>query len=120
MIAKSQYQELKNDFLEGCKIDWSGLWHLPWLLYEDFQIEENEIVQRITLGLIRDLLMENLIVVGDLDWDAGELVPWDGSIDEIIARIATEWDELGRAPDLLEIAWITTTEKGDRYVDEAL
>lgn len=120
MISKQQRQDWRLGFLESCGIDYTGLWKLPWHLRDIYHVENDKVVKKSSLALLRDLLVDGLVVVGDLDWDSGKLSAWNLPVDEIISRIDLEWAELGRDPDLLEIAWVTTTEKGDRYLEKML
>ncbi|MGP1386326.1 MAG: hypothetical protein ACTS2F_22390 [Thainema sp.] len=45
---------------------------------------------------------------------------WDLDIDSSIQRIETEWDELGREPNIGEIAWLETSEKGEKEAERIL
>jgi hypothetical protein len=63
-----------------------------------------EEVRRATLAALRPLLESGTLHAGDM-LPHGKFKPWDGSIDEQLARIEAEWIKLGRAPDIGDIVW---------------
>jgi len=118
VMTTGHINRLKEDLLEHCRLDYAGLWVFCSTVREDLGLEDDDEVQRISLALIRELLEERLVVVGDLNWDQGRFVPWPSEPRGTLARIHREWNELGRDPDQLEICWIATTEEGDRWVSQ--
>ena len=117
-MNKSRLRELKKDLLEHCKLDYVGLWVVSSTVREGLLLEDDNEVQENSLAIIRGLLEDGLVVVGDMDWELEKLVPWPSEPKETLARIREEWDQIGRDPDHLEICWLTTTQKGDRWVEE--
>ena len=69
-------------------------------------------VRNRTLAVIRELLDEELIVVGTLGVMSGEIEPWTCLAEAATERIAREWESLGRAPSLYEIACFQDTPAG--------
>ncbi|MGB3404093.1 MAG: hypothetical protein WBA77_15525 [Microcoleaceae cyanobacterium] len=45
---------------------------------------------------------------------------WDLEINSIINRIKIEWDELGTEPNIGDIAWFITTEKGEKEAERIM
>jgi hypothetical protein len=85
-----------------------GLWLIIRGVRRDLHDEDPNEVRRLTLKLVRDLLARGDVVAGyyppvGSGISAGRIVPWTGTIDEIVARINKEWDELGREPNIAEI-----------------
>lgn len=68
-----------------------------------------------TLALLMKLLNEGLVKAGMPD-AKGNFESWRDSSDEIIRRIETEWDRLGKQPGIGDVVWFTTTEKGDAEI----
>jgi len=65
------------------------------------------------------MLEEGYIQAGDYPRKGEPLTPWPLSTQLIIARIATEWDTLGKGRnDLFDIVWFISTMEGDRILAE--
>jgi hypothetical protein len=62
----------------------------------------------------RELVGQNLAVVGDLDDSGAPLVinPWPSDAQYVVTRIIREWKALGRRPTLGEICWLELTAEG--------
>ena len=104
--------ELKEELLREAAEDHRGLWVLPWSLREELGIEDPEERRLITLRMVSGLLEAGLVRAGFPTPDGLGFEPWAETVDEAMARIAHEWDALGREPDIGEIAWFDITEKG--------
>jgi len=101
-------EQLKEHLLAQCHDDEVGLWFIIKGVRRDLHVEDPDEVRRLTLKLVRDLLARGDVVAGyyppvGSGIPAGRIVPWTGTIDEILARINKEWDELGREPNIAEI-----------------
>jgi hypothetical protein len=70
-------------------------------------------MKEITLSL-RDLLVRNLVILGDLDSSHLPLVitPWPGDPDLIVQRVISDWTALGHDPGLSEVCWLQLTNEG--------
>lgn len=101
--------KIRNEFLDECREDYVGLWSLNWSVRNETG-ENPRTIRDITIGLLTKLLEEDLIKAGLPD-EKGEFEEWHQSADEIIKRIQTDWDHLGREPDIGDIVWFTTSEK---------
>lgn len=76
-----------------------------------------------TIGLIAELLVEGLMLPGEVDYE-GIHHPWDCSAGEAIARIAlewltTEWSHDG-VPYPGAIVWLANTEAGNEIARAVL
>jgi hypothetical protein len=69
-------------------------------------------VQRLSLDIIRGVIKEGLMAVGDVTTQGFHA--WVLSTEEALERIEREWKALGRNPSLGEICWLSNTEKGDK------
>ncbi len=100
---------LKQDILRECMDDDVGLWTILWQLREEHEVADSAERRRLTLDLVRDLLTSEAVQAGFPSSDGSRFEPWRGSVDEIMGRIETEWDELGREPTIGDIMWFKTT-----------
>ena len=117
---------LKRDVLKESAEDYVGLWSIIWRIRyelndqeypprEEDQADPVE-VRCMTLGLVQDLLQDGLVRVGFPTLDGRGFEPWSLEPGEVTYRINLEWDALGREPNIGEVVWFTTTEKGTKEV----
>jgi hypothetical protein len=101
-------EELREHLLAECREDEVGLWYITKGVRDLLGTQDPAELRRITLHLVRELLQSGEVIAG---WyapsDSGlphwRIVSWPGSIEEILDRINTEWDHLGREPNVGEI-----------------
>jgi hypothetical protein len=121
------WNQLKRNVLAECKDDYVGLWSILWQLryvlnggtyplQEDDRADPAD-VRSLTLKLVREFLESGLVQAGSPTSDGRGFQPWLLSPSEAIARIDSEWEALGREPNIGDIVWFTTTEKGDQEVE---
>ena len=66
----------------------------------------------VSLGLILEALTNGLMLPGDIA--AGDHVPWEGSVGELVIRVAEAWHEWGEEePTPGAIVWLNLTELGE-------
>ncbi|PTL82180.1 hypothetical protein [Vitiosangium sp. GDMCC 1.1324] len=90
-----------------------GLW---WIADDVRQLKPDaseEEIRRETLRALQPLLSQGLLRAVNL-LPGGAYHPWEGSVDEQLARIDSEWARLGRAPDLGDIVWFIGPESQER------
>lgn len=91
--------------------DWIALDRIHWDVAEANKGEPITIVQSATLNLIRTLVEEGLVEVGDLS--GGRFVAWDSSIDDAIAQIrnayVTDFEDQHSWPWM---CWLDLTDAG--------
>jgi hypothetical protein len=102
------WEELKNLLLDECERDEVGLWFIIRYLRDDLGMNDLDQIRRSTLRMVRELLETGNVVAGDYappgsGLPAWMIVSWDGTIDDILARVGREWDRLGREPNIGEI-----------------
>lgn len=96
--------ELLDEFAD----DHVGLWVVVRRVREFLGTDQSEKIKPFTLSLLGFLLKEGLIVAGFPTPDGRGFDPWRFPPDEIIRRVADEWDNLGRDPKAGEVVWFTT------------
>jgi hypothetical protein len=98
-------QVLKRYLLAELKVDDEGLWSVVLTARDVFHAGPGE-VRDVVLNLLRDLLENGDVVVGFPTKDGVGFRAWRATPDDAIARIGREWSELGRDPDIAEVAWV--------------
>jgi hypothetical protein len=96
-----------RDFLAECQDDYVGLWSVLKRLRRAMPPQSFLEERNTTLGLLKQLLEDGKIMVGDLS-EAKGFQEWSLSPTEAIGRIADEWSKLGRDPTIGDIAWFTS------------
>jgi hypothetical protein len=117
-------KRLKRDILREGDEDHVGLWSIIWQIRHELNDEEYPRreedradpgeVRSVTLRLLQDLLQDGLVKAGFPTPDGRGFEPWSLEPHEVIRRINSEWDALGREPNIGEIVWFTATEKGEK------
>jgi hypothetical protein len=97
--------------LAECRDDYVGLWSIVRRVAND--IEDRSKVMETTLELLGKLLREDDIAAGTFeertsDYSNPLFCTWDQPVDKILRTIETEWQNLGRDPDIGEIVWFTS------------
>jgi hypothetical protein len=90
-----------------CSEDYVGLWSIV----HDVKIQcgDGPDLQENTLSIIRKLLTENEVVAGR--FHNHDFVRWHDPVDEVLQKIATAWQQIGRDPTIGEIAWFTSKDQ---------
>ena len=97
--------------------DWLMASDFAWAAYRFMGAEEPEENLYVSLGLIRRMVEDGLIVIGEIGDDGFE--PWDRSLDEELREIEKDWRE--QIPDggpHLGLVWFNLTPKGKRLAEE--
>ncbi|MEM9539294.1 MAG: hypothetical protein AAGA60_07250 [Cyanobacteria bacterium P01_E01_bin.42] len=112
--------DIRNSVILECGEDYVGLWSIIWQ-FREIGREQNPLERKKkTMRLIKELLEEDLIKAASFSNEKQEFQTWNVPVNEILARIEREWDDLGREPDLWEIVWFTGTEKGNKEANRLL
>ena len=109
----------KDDVLVGGLDDWASA---AWV-YESTRLSglsDQALRRELALGLIAELLVEGLVVAGDVDEHGHR--PWACSPGEAIARITREWvtEWSGEVPTPGAIVWFANTDEGDLVANAVL
>lgn len=85
----------------------------------ELDVSDTRDLRAISLGLITELLMEGLMVAGDLK--AGHFYPWDLEPHAAVARVTDDWLIWGleKFPTPGAICWLDNTEKGNEIARKA-
>ncbi len=94
---------LISELIAEAKEDEVGLWLIVARLRNDFGIIDPDTIRARTLDCVRELLDSGQVVAGYYKPDGSGVAPWNMPIQEVVSRIAREWDELGHEPDIGEI-----------------
>ena len=70
-------------------------------------------IRDLSLRIIREVIKQGLMEVGDLPDEGRRLILWPITSQECLDRVEREWIALGRNPSLSEVCWLQNTAKGD-------
>lgn len=116
---------MKYDFwddliIEGTE-DYVGLWEIIHEFRTKHPEKNQKHIKKMTLEAVREILETGFMQIGMFDNGKNlEYKIWDLDINDTIHRIETEWNELGRMPSIGEIAWLITSEKGEKEAKRIL
>lgn len=84
------------------------------IAHRGLNVADTRDLRAIAIGLIAELLLEGLMVAGDLERD-GHFYPWNLEPHAALRRIIDEWSEWGleQSPTPGAVCWLDNTEKGD-------
>lgn len=88
-------RELDEDFV--------GLWVIPWHIRRRLTLADDAMVQELARAVLLGL-EESAARIGSLDEDSGVFTPWP--VGEGVTRALSQWSDLGRDPNIGEIAWL--------------
>src|SRR6202021_3824306 len=105
-----------QQFLTECSEDHVGLWSLVREIRRAGAVDDSNILGT-TLTLLMPFLAEGNIIAGEFvrndkfhtsPLDGYEFHKWKMPPREVIAKIESEWTQLGRDPNIGEIVWFTS------------
>jgi hypothetical protein len=107
----SNVDSVFKGIVDECREDYVGLWVVVKDVRRAIPDPPTNIVDT-TLALIKRLLLEGDIIAGNFNTDIdNDFHEWKMPIDEIIAKIRREWEELGQDPTGGDIVWFTTSDR---------
>jgi hypothetical protein len=106
-MSEPGIETIKQSLLAELEEDYEGLWTVlrrvkrkcPGLSVDD--------ARSMTLAIISELLKDGTIVAG-APARSGDFIMWKLSPEDTTNRIAKEWQELGREPDIGDIVWFAS------------
>lgn len=105
---------LENELLQRCREDYLGLWVIVRnvrRLYPEITAQQ---LREVTFRIISRLLSEEDVRIGQFSGSVFEC--WPADTEAATSRINVEWDQLGRDPNLGDIAWFAPKEECGRDV----
>lgn len=96
--------------------DWIYLAQVASIVHDEMSHASEQDIINATLGIIRDLVDAEFLVIGDLTGAGGRFKPWWLSTPEAIQQIRTRWLALKRPINLGDVCWFSNTPKGDKMV----
>jgi hypothetical protein len=103
-MTDATIEQIERDFLAECRDDYVGLWSLV-RRFRDRGLEASKIVDA-TILMLHRLLEANQIVAGT--FTGTEFRVADIPVARLMAKIRQDWAQLGRDPQIGEIAWFTS------------
>ncbi len=112
-----------NDFIIEGTEDYVGLWQIIRELEREHPTIEIHEIQVMALDLIQEILETGFMKIGMFEYNDDKKLGyqlWELDIDRIIKQLKTEWDELERTPNIGDIAWLITTEDGEKEAERII
>ena len=103
---------LKRRVLAELESDDVGLWSMVLSARQILGVGPGE-AQGLVLSVLADLVGHSEAVLGFPTRDGTGFVAWATSPDVAVERIEREWSQLGRDPDLGEIAWLARSGRSE-------
>lgn len=106
-----------DDFIVEGTEDYVGLREIIYDLKRQFPQANSAEIRMMTMEAVQEILESGLMQIGMFehnDKNKLEYQIWNLDIDRIMSRIKVEWDELGSEPGIGDIAWLETTEEGEK------
>lgn len=97
-VAILIHQELEDDYV--------GLWKLPWHIRRALPAAADDQVQAIAAAVLQALLARD-VAIGSLDETSGLFDPWPQR--DAVESAMGAWRDLGRDPNIGEVAWLAST-----------
>jgi hypothetical protein len=111
-------QDCINDLLmRGCD-DWVDVAEITSVAKFTGHARSEEEIWDLSLTIIREVVQQGLMEIGDLPDQGGRLNLWPMTSEECLDRVQREWHALGRNPSLGEICWLQNTDKGNALGEE--
>jgi hypothetical protein len=100
-LIERRLEEKLRGWIYEAKVDVLGLWQLCRSARRDWGAATPSDVKNLVLSFVSKLLDRGLQAV-----NVSDLQPWPNQDPEsVIQRISSEWDSLGREPDVPDIVW---------------
>ena len=100
--------------------DWVHTPEVEWVAKSTGGASTPDQILDLSLHLIREVVQQNLMEIGDVTESDRGFRKWGLSKEEAMQRVEREWKALGRNPNLGEICWLCNTEKGNERGERLL
>ena len=98
--------------------DWLMVVEVTWVAKSMGGARTPNTIQELSLELIRELIVREMVIVGDVDERGFQ--PWNLDISETLELIEKRWKSLSREPTLGDVCWLNLTPKGELRAAEIL
>lgn len=105
------FEPIKMDVLSECEDDYVRLWSVVRDVRDHMPTASRSKVRDTTLHVVKELLHSRLIGVGSPTSKGRSFTFWQLAPNEAVNQIKSQWQALGRAPDIGEIAWFTSIDE---------
>lgn len=95
--------ELISELIAEAKADEVGLWLIISSLRDAGGITDPTQLRAATLNVVRRFLDSGEVAAAIYSQDGNGIAIWDIPTDDVIVRISTEWDALGREPNIGDV-----------------
>ena len=106
-------RQILDELLAEAKADEVGLWFVIARIRDEFGDIDVKYLKTITLQSIEDLLNTGEVVAGWSKPDRSGINRWRMRSSDVLSRISYEWDQLGRVPNIGEIAVFVGSQNDD-------
>lgn len=93
-----------DEVLSVGREDWVGLWIVAGIV-QDLGAQTEDAIRAESLKVIGQLLARGSVSLGLPNLD-GSFSSWDLPAEQALSRLDFEWRQLGRTPNIGEIAWL--------------
>jgi hypothetical protein len=109
-----------QEILELASDDWIYLAEIAWVVRCTGGITDPKEVVEVSLDVIRSLVEQRWVAVGDLERKGGGLcfVPWQASIDEVTTKIRSDWSNHTGLLGPGAVCWFSITDEGKKQVGD--
>jgi hypothetical protein len=106
------HQACINEILMAGADDWVPLAEVVGIVQEDGGVTAEEAIQDFSLKLIRKVVEQGLMEIGDVTEKDRGFRKWNLSIEESLQRVEREWCSLVKSPNFGYGCWLQSTAKG--------
>jgi hypothetical protein len=92
-----------RELVEESKADEVGLWFIVAKVRDELGISEPQSVRAVVMDTVQRLLDSGEVIAGYYQRDGSGVAAWNLDTATVLTRINTEWDHLGRDPNIGEV-----------------
>jgi hypothetical protein len=109
-----RWTRFRCSMFSSCWDDWTFFAGFLWEARDLWPGADRAAIRELVLGMIRELLEEDLIVIGELAGEGGDFDRWAMPVEEAIGHVVRGWEALGDEVGPWEVAWFTTAANARR------
>lgn len=100
-----------EEILDFGLYDWVQAVFVVYAIMREFPDRSMNETRRLTLEVVRQLLRDGLVKIGDVGPEGFQ--EWPGDIDAQLMKASKKWDMIPGLPDLGDVFWLENTSAGD-------